>query len=201
VCAASPFLWPPPPKTPSSLKRSLLRWGKTARRREVWDVCRAACRFCLLDDDERRKVHEADGGESTSDGEKRPKSERRGCFISYTHRRESTSAFCSGPECRSSEEGRAAEGGGQTGPNPLHQCWGGWCQHKTHFKCLFILVIHTQKNLFHTVPVVQTRERYYAYAERWILHIIILLYYAGETFMYIYIHIHIYLFIYILYHK
>ena len=33
-------------------------WGdlaKTARKQEVWDVCRVASRFCLLYDDERWK--------------------------------------------------------------------------------------------------------------------------------------------------
>ncbi|XP_056252103.1 cilia- and flagella-associated protein 46 [Seriola aureovittata] len=33
---------------------------KTARRQEVWDVCRAACRFCLLYDDGRWKISKAD---------------------------------------------------------------------------------------------------------------------------------------------
>uniref|UniRef100_H2ZYN0 Cilia and flagella associated protein 46 n=1 Tax=Latimeria chalumnae TaxID=7897 RepID=H2ZYN0_LATCH len=31
--------------------------AKTARGQEVWDVCRAACRFCLLYDDGRWKLH------------------------------------------------------------------------------------------------------------------------------------------------
>ena len=30
--------------------------AKTARRQEVWDVCRVAARFCLLYDDGRWKV-------------------------------------------------------------------------------------------------------------------------------------------------
>lgn len=29
--------------------------AKTARKQEVWDVCRAACRFCLPFDDKRPK--------------------------------------------------------------------------------------------------------------------------------------------------
>ncbi|XP_044228761.1 cilia- and flagella-associated protein 46 isoform X1 [Thunnus albacares] len=33
---------------------------KTARKQEVWDVCRAACRFCLLYDDGRWKISKAD---------------------------------------------------------------------------------------------------------------------------------------------
>ncbi|KAG7229993.1 hypothetical protein INR49_009713 [Caranx melampygus] len=33
---------------------------KTARKLEVWDVCRAACRFCLLYDDGRWKISKAD---------------------------------------------------------------------------------------------------------------------------------------------
>uniref|UniRef100_A0A665UFS7 Uncharacterized protein n=1 Tax=Echeneis naucrates TaxID=173247 RepID=A0A665UFS7_ECHNA len=33
---------------------------KTARKHEVWDVCRAACRFCLLYDDGRWKISKAD---------------------------------------------------------------------------------------------------------------------------------------------
>ncbi|XP_073337460.1 cilia- and flagella-associated protein 46 isoform X1 [Pagrus major] len=33
---------------------------KTARKQEVWDVCRAACRFCLLYDDGRWKVSNTD---------------------------------------------------------------------------------------------------------------------------------------------
>ncbi|XP_074502975.1 cilia- and flagella-associated protein 46 isoform X2 [Sebastes fasciatus] len=33
---------------------------KTARKQEVWDVCRAACRFCLLYDDGRWKIHKTD---------------------------------------------------------------------------------------------------------------------------------------------
>uniref|UniRef100_A0A3B4YJ43 Cilia and flagella associated protein 46 n=1 Tax=Seriola lalandi dorsalis TaxID=1841481 RepID=A0A3B4YJ43_SERLL len=36
---------------------------KTARRQEVWDVCRAACRFCLLYDDGRWKISKADSRE------------------------------------------------------------------------------------------------------------------------------------------
>ena len=34
-------------------------WGdlaKTARKQEVWDVCRVAARFCLLYDDDRWKI-------------------------------------------------------------------------------------------------------------------------------------------------
>ncbi|CAB1430487.1 unnamed protein product [Pleuronectes platessa] len=34
--------------------------AKTARKQEVWDVCRAACRFCLLYDDGRWKISKAD---------------------------------------------------------------------------------------------------------------------------------------------
>ncbi|XP_070772644.1 cilia- and flagella-associated protein 46 [Enoplosus armatus] len=33
---------------------------KTARKREVWDVCRAACQFCLLYDDGRWKISKTD---------------------------------------------------------------------------------------------------------------------------------------------
>uniref|UniRef100_UPI0037E7646D cilia- and flagella-associated protein 46 n=1 Tax=Semicossyphus pulcher TaxID=241346 RepID=UPI0037E7646D len=33
---------------------------KTARKQEVWDVCRAACRFCLLYDDGRWKISKTD---------------------------------------------------------------------------------------------------------------------------------------------
>ncbi|KAM4591923.1 cilia- and flagella-associated protein 46-like [Odontesthes bonariensis] len=48
--------------------------AKTARKREVWDVCRAACRFCLLYDDGRWKISKADrcleeeGGEQPVSG-------------------------------------------------------------------------------------------------------------------------------------
>ncbi|XP_077960776.1 cilia- and flagella-associated protein 46 isoform X4 [Gasterosteus aculeatus] len=41
---------------------------KTARKQEVWDVCRAACRFCLLYDDGRWKMSETDGGGSSEGG-------------------------------------------------------------------------------------------------------------------------------------
>ncbi|XP_037829580.1 cilia- and flagella-associated protein 46 [Kryptolebias marmoratus] len=34
--------------------------AKTARKQEVWDVCRAACRFCLLYDDGRWKISKTD---------------------------------------------------------------------------------------------------------------------------------------------
>ncbi|XP_047458245.1 cilia- and flagella-associated protein 46 isoform X2 [Mugil cephalus] len=34
--------------------------AKTARKQEVWDVCRAACRFCLLYDDGRWKISKAE---------------------------------------------------------------------------------------------------------------------------------------------
>ncbi|XP_069467509.1 cilia- and flagella-associated protein 46 isoform X2 [Ambystoma mexicanum] len=34
--------------------------AKVARKQEVWDVCRAACRFCLLYDDGRWKIQKAD---------------------------------------------------------------------------------------------------------------------------------------------
>uniref|UniRef100_A0A3B5B3J4 Cilia and flagella associated protein 46 n=1 Tax=Stegastes partitus TaxID=144197 RepID=A0A3B5B3J4_9TELE len=34
--------------------------AKTARKQEVWDVCRAACRFCLLYDDGRWKLSKTD---------------------------------------------------------------------------------------------------------------------------------------------
>ncbi|XP_072246405.1 cilia- and flagella-associated protein 46 [Leuresthes tenuis] len=34
--------------------------AKTARKREVWDVCRAACQFCLLYDDGRWKISKTD---------------------------------------------------------------------------------------------------------------------------------------------
>uniref|UniRef100_A0A672I175 Uncharacterized protein n=1 Tax=Salarias fasciatus TaxID=181472 RepID=A0A672I175_SALFA len=34
--------------------------SKTARKLEVWDVCRAACRFCLLYDDGRWKISKSD---------------------------------------------------------------------------------------------------------------------------------------------
>ncbi|XP_027134224.1 cilia- and flagella-associated protein 46 isoform X3 [Larimichthys crocea] len=36
------------------------RLVKTARKREVWDVCRVACRFCLLYDDGRWKISKTD---------------------------------------------------------------------------------------------------------------------------------------------
>ncbi|KAM8852116.1 cilia- and flagella-associated protein 46 isoform 2-T2 [Synchiropus picturatus] len=39
--------------------------AKTARKRKVWDVCRAACRFCLLYDDGRWKMSDADGAKGT----------------------------------------------------------------------------------------------------------------------------------------
>ncbi|KAL6101538.1 cfap46 [Pungitius sinensis] len=41
---------------------------KSARKQEVWDVCRAACRFCLLYDDGRWKISETDGGGSSEGG-------------------------------------------------------------------------------------------------------------------------------------
>lgn len=34
--------------------------GKTAAKHEVWDVCRAACRFCLLYDDGRWSITKTD---------------------------------------------------------------------------------------------------------------------------------------------
>ncbi|CAK6962375.1 cilia- and flagella-associated protein 46 [Scomber scombrus] len=45
---------------------------KTARKQEVWDVCRAACRFCLLYDDGRWKISKTDNcrcaeGESSTE--------------------------------------------------------------------------------------------------------------------------------------
>uniref|UniRef100_A0A8C3AX50 Cilia and flagella associated protein 46 n=1 Tax=Cyclopterus lumpus TaxID=8103 RepID=A0A8C3AX50_CYCLU len=43
---------------------------KTARKQEVWDVCRAACRFCLLYDDGRLKISETDG-KMMNDGKNR----------------------------------------------------------------------------------------------------------------------------------
>ncbi|XP_029962388.1 cilia- and flagella-associated protein 46 [Salarias fasciatus] len=42
--------------------------SKTARKLEVWDVCRAACRFCLLYDDGRWKISKSDKC-SCSEGE------------------------------------------------------------------------------------------------------------------------------------
>ncbi|XP_032397492.1 cilia- and flagella-associated protein 46 isoform X2 [Etheostoma spectabile] len=42
---------------------SMMLWAtlvKTARKLEVWDVCRAACRFCLLYDDGRWKISKTD---------------------------------------------------------------------------------------------------------------------------------------------
>ncbi|XP_071380722.1 cilia- and flagella-associated protein 46 [Centroberyx affinis] len=41
---------------------------KTARKQEVWDVCRAACRFCLLYDDGRWKITKTDKEESYAEG-------------------------------------------------------------------------------------------------------------------------------------
>ncbi|XP_031140179.1 cilia- and flagella-associated protein 46 isoform X1 [Sander lucioperca] len=44
----------------------LILWAtlvKTARKLEVWDVCRAACRFCLLYDDGRWKISKTDSPE------------------------------------------------------------------------------------------------------------------------------------------
>uniref|UniRef100_A0A8C3GBE6 Uncharacterized protein n=1 Tax=Cyclopterus lumpus TaxID=8103 RepID=A0A8C3GBE6_CYCLU len=41
---------------------------KTARKQEVWDVCRAACRFCLLYDDGRLKISETDECRSLEEG-------------------------------------------------------------------------------------------------------------------------------------
>ena len=35
--------------------------AKAARKQEVWDVCRAACRFCLLYDDGRWKIPKTEG--------------------------------------------------------------------------------------------------------------------------------------------
>ncbi|KAM9477000.1 cilia- and flagella-associated protein 46 [Clarias gariepinus] len=40
---------------------------KAARKHEVWDVCRAACRFCLLYDDKRWKIEHKQMGEEESE--------------------------------------------------------------------------------------------------------------------------------------
>lgn len=37
--------------------------AKTARKQEAWDVCRAACRFCLLYDDGRWKMSKTEDDE------------------------------------------------------------------------------------------------------------------------------------------
>ncbi|XP_068423801.1 cilia- and flagella-associated protein 46 isoform X2 [Clinocottus analis] len=42
--------------------------AKTARKQEVWDVCQAACRFCLLYDDGRWKIPEKDECMSLEEG-------------------------------------------------------------------------------------------------------------------------------------
>ncbi|XP_034754581.1 cilia- and flagella-associated protein 46 isoform X3 [Etheostoma cragini] len=45
---------------------SMMLWAtlvKTARKLEVWDVCRAACRFCLLYDDGRWRISKTDNPE------------------------------------------------------------------------------------------------------------------------------------------
>ncbi|KAM4729450.1 cilia- and flagella-associated protein 46 [Anableps anableps] len=42
--------------------------AKTARKQEVWDVCRAACRFSLLYDDGRWKSSETDQSKSSEEG-------------------------------------------------------------------------------------------------------------------------------------
>ncbi|XP_047198342.1 cilia- and flagella-associated protein 46 [Hippoglossus stenolepis] len=70
--------------------------AKTARKQEVWDVCRAACRFCLLYDDGRWKISKAD--KMDGGGEFLPPSD----FYHFS------------PDCRSSGEESCAE--------PLHSC-------------------------------------------------------------------------------
>ncbi|XP_067091811.1 cilia- and flagella-associated protein 46 [Osmerus mordax] len=54
-------------QTDSSNHRERMKlWGalaKVARKQEVWDVCRAACRFCLLYDDGRWKMPKTEGEE------------------------------------------------------------------------------------------------------------------------------------------
>ncbi|XP_024152713.1 cilia- and flagella-associated protein 46 isoform X3 [Oryzias melastigma] len=55
---------------PESIERVKL-WAalaKTARKQEVWDVCRAACRFCLLYDDGRWETSVTNGPESDAAG-------------------------------------------------------------------------------------------------------------------------------------
>ncbi|XP_075933471.1 cilia- and flagella-associated protein 46 [Anarhichas minor] len=55
---------------------------KTARKQEVWDVCRAACRFCLLYDDGRWKISETD--ECRSSEEESGAEPLHGCNRSQT---------------------------------------------------------------------------------------------------------------------
>ncbi|XP_078788201.1 cilia- and flagella-associated protein 46 isoform X5 [Oryzias latipes] len=55
---------------PESTERVKL-WAalaKTARKQEVWDVCRAACRFCLLYDDGRWKMSVTTGADNDAAG-------------------------------------------------------------------------------------------------------------------------------------
>ncbi|KAK2823968.1 hypothetical protein Q5P01_021143 [Channa striata] len=59
---------------------------KTARRQEVWDVCRAACRFCLLYDDGRWKISKTD--ECRCTGDERCEQCLHGCRESQTHVRD-----------------------------------------------------------------------------------------------------------------
>ncbi|XP_055083461.1 cilia- and flagella-associated protein 46 [Periophthalmus magnuspinnatus] len=57
--------------------------AKTARKQEEWDVCRAACRFCLLYDDGRWKLSKANS-EKMKDPEAEASSSKRGSPVQNT---------------------------------------------------------------------------------------------------------------------
>ncbi|KAG7512173.1 cilia-and flagella-associated 46 isoform X1 [Solea senegalensis] len=60
---------------------------KTARKYEVWDVCRAACRFCLLYDDGRWKISKAGGKSIPKTGDCRC-SEDESCLCNQSSARD-----------------------------------------------------------------------------------------------------------------
>lgn len=93
---------------------------KLARKQEVWDVCRAACRFCLLYDDGRLKMSKSDSKETTGSS--------HGCNRSRVKWAGELWFCLVVPECRRSEEDSCAES--------LHSCTGS----QTHERDLLRLL-------------------------------------------------------------